>query len=127
MTIAPVLVGTYEVLLIAPIIMRQQRIVSSGESFLSTMTQEAKSELLIDELNSLTVTNSIMQPFLEMEKLFQVFITSHAASIAGNLTLDGGGIQIQFLLLRQMALWSQLQNTNVTLTNGAEMCFASLW
>jgi hypothetical protein len=61
-----------------------------------------------------------MQPFLEMEKLFQVFIISHAASIAGNLTLDGGGIQIQFLLLRQMALWPQLQNTNVILTNGAK-------
>jgi hypothetical protein len=40
MTIAPLLVGTYEVLLIAPI-MRQQRIVSSGIEY---NHQEAKSD-----------------------------------------------------------------------------------
>jgi hypothetical protein len=37
-----------------------------------------------------------------------VYYVSGAASIAGSLTLDGGGIQIQLLLLRLMAL-PQLQ------------------
>jgi hypothetical protein len=89
------------------------------------MTQEAKSdlELLIDELNSLTVTNSIAAVFGNGETFPSgIYYISGAASIAGNLTLDGGGIQIQ-LLLRQMALCAAA-NTNVIL-NGAQakMCF----
>jgi hypothetical protein len=47
-----------------------------------------------------------------------VYYVSGAASIAGSLTLDGGGIQIQLLLLRLMAL-AAAANTNVVLTNGA--------
>jgi hypothetical protein len=54
-----------------------------------------------------------------MEKPFpQVFILSGAASITGNLTLDGGEIQIQFLL-KQMELYGAA-NTTVILTSGAQ-------
>jgi hypothetical protein len=59
-----------------------------------------------------------MQPFLEMEKLFPsgIYYISGAASIAGNLTLDGGGFKFNFFVLRQMALCAAA-NTNVILTN----------
>jgi hypothetical protein len=62
-----------------------------------------------------------------MEKLFP-HLLSLAASIAGNLTLDGGGIQIQFLLLRQMGLYCSCKTQTLFNKWSKLKCvLASLW
>lgn len=125
MTIAPELAGTYEVLFNcsynnAP----TERIVSSGESFPSTMTQQAKSdlELLIDELNSLTVTNSNHAAVFGNGETISsgIYYISGAASIAGNLTLDGAGDSNSIFVIKTNGALAAAANTNVILTNGAE-------
>jgi hypothetical protein len=60
-----------------------------------------------------------------MEKLFPsgIYYISGAASIAGNLTLDGGGDSNSIFVIKTNGALCR-QNTNV-LTNGAQakMCF----
>jgi hypothetical protein len=125
MSIAPLLAGTYEVTFNcsfnnSPI----DRIVSSGESFPSTMAQEAKSDLklLINELNSLTVTNSTHTAvFGNGETIFPaVYSIAGAASIAGNLTLDGGGDSNSIFVIKSDGALVAGANTNVILINGAQ-------
>jgi hypothetical protein len=125
MTIAPVLAGTYEVLFNCSYNNSPtERIVSSGESFPSTMTQEAKSdlELLIDELNSLTVTNSNHAAVFGNGETISsgIYYISGAASIAGNLTLDGSGDSNSIFVIKTNGALVAGANTNVTLTNGAQ-------
>jgi hypothetical protein len=96
MAIAPLLAGTYEVTFNCSFNNSPtERIVSSGESFPSTMASEAQNdlELLINQLNSLTVTNSAHLPAFGNGETISpgIYSISGAASIAGNLTLDGGG------------------------------------
>jgi hypothetical protein len=125
MTIAPLLSGKYEVIFNcsyynSPI----DRIVSSGESFPSTMAQQAKSdlELLINQLNSLTVTNSThLAAFGNGETIFPgVYAIAGAASIAGNLTLDGGGDSNSIFVIKSNGALAAGANTTVILTNGAQ-------
>ncbi|MFV8340733.1 ice-binding family protein [Flavobacterium sp. LB3P21] len=125
MTIAPLLSGTYEVTFNclynnSP----TERIVSAGESFPSTMAQQAKSdlELLINELNSLTVTNSThLAAFGNGETIFPgVYFIDGAASIALNLTLDGGGNSDSIFVIKSNGALAAGANTTVILTNGAQ-------
>ncbi|MFV8323899.1 ice-binding family protein [Flavobacterium sp. LS2R12] len=125
MTIAPLLSGTYEVTFNclynnSP----TERIVSAGESFPSTMAQQAKSdlELLINELNALTVTNSThLAVFGNGETIFPgVYFIDGAASIALNLTLDGGGNSDSIFVIKSNGALAAGANTTVILTNGAQ-------
>jgi hypothetical protein len=125
MTIAPLLAGTYEVTFNCSYNNSQtERIVSSGESFPSTMAQQAKSdlELLINQLNSLTVTNSThLAAFGNGETIFPgVYSIAGAASIAANLTLDGGGDSNSIFVIKANGALAAGANTNVILTNGAQ-------
>ena len=125
MTIAPLLAGTYEVTFNcsynnSPI----ERIVSSGESFPSTMAQEAKSDLdlLINQLNSLPVTNSTHLPVFGNGETISpgVYYIAGAASINLNLTLDGGGDSNSIFVIKANGALAAGANTNVLLTNGAQ-------
>jgi len=125
MTIAPLLAGTYEVTFNCSYNNSPtERIVSSGESFPSTMAQQAKSdlELLINQLNSLTVTNSThLAAFGNGETIFPgVYSIAGAASIALNLTLDGGGDSNSIFVIKANGALAAGANTNVILTNGAQ-------
>jgi hypothetical protein len=125
MTISPLLAGTYEVTFNCSYNNSPtERIVSSGESFPSTMAQEAKSdlELLINQLNSLTVTNSNhLAAFGNGETIFPgVYSIAGAASIALNLTLDGGGDSNSIFVIKANGALAAGANTNVILTNGAQ-------
>jgi hypothetical protein len=125
MTIAPLLAGTYEatfncVFTNSP----SERIVSPGESFPSSIAQQAKLdlELLIHQLNSLTVTNSTHPAaFGNGETIFPgVYSIVGAASIALNLTLDGGGNSDSIFVIKANGALTAGANTNVILTNGAQ-------
>ena len=125
MTISPLLSGKYEVTFNcsyynSPI----ERIVSSGESFPSTVAQQAKSdlELLINQLNSLTVTNSNhLAVFGNDETILPgVYSIAGAASIALNLTLDGGGDSNSIFIIKVNGALAAGSGTNVILTNGAQ-------
>jgi len=125
MTISPLLSGTYEVTFNcsyynSPI----ERIVSSGESFPSTVAQQAKSdlELLINQLNSLTVTNSThLAVFGNGETILPgVYSIAGAGSIALNLTLDGGGDSNSIFIIKVNGALAAGAGTNVILTNGAQ-------
>ncbi|TDE26870.1 DUF3494 domain-containing protein [Flavobacterium ranwuense] len=125
MTIAPLLAGTYEVTFNCSYNNSPtERIVSSGESFPSTMAQEAKSdlELLINQLNSLTVTNSThLAAFGNGETISPgVYSIAGAASIALNLTLDGHGDSNSIFVIKANGALTAGANTNVILTNGAQ-------
>ena len=125
MSIAPLLAGTYEVTFNCsfnnpPI----ERIVSSGESFPSTMAQEAKSdlELLISQLNSLTVTNSNHTAVFGNDETITsgIYSLAGAISIAGNLSLDGSGNPDSVFVIKSDGALVAGANTNVILTNGAQ-------
>ena len=125
MTIAPLLSGTYEVTFNCSYINSPiDRVVSANESFPSTMAQQAKSdlELLINQLNSLTVTNATHLPaFGNGETIFPgVYSIAGAASIALNLTLDGGGDSNSIFVIKANGALAAGANTNVVLTNGAQ-------
>ena len=125
MTIAPLLSGTYEVTFNCSYNNSPtERIVSSGESFPSTMAQQAKSdlELLINQLNSLAVTNTNHLPaFGNGETIFPgVYFIDGAASIAFNLTLDGGGNSDSIFVIKSNGALAAGANTTVILTNGAQ-------
>ncbi|MFM9827033.1 ice-binding family protein [Flavobacterium sp.] len=125
MTIAPLLSGTYEVTFNCSYINSPiDRVVSANESFPSTMAQQAKSdlELLINQLNSLTVTNSThLAAFGNGETIFPgVYSIAGAASIALNLTLDGGGDSNSIFVIKANGALAAGANTNVILTNGAQ-------
>jgi hypothetical protein len=88
------------------------------------MAQQAKSdlELLINQLNSLTVTNSThLAAFGNGETIFPgVYAIAGAASIAGNLTLDGGGDSNSIFVIKSNGALAAGANTTVILTNGAQ-------
>lgn len=125
MIIAPLLAGIYEVTFNcsfnnSPI----DRIVYANESFPSTIAQEAMMdlELLIDQLNSLVVTNpNHAAVFGNGETIFPgVYSIAGAASIALNLTLDGGGDSNSIFVIKANGALAAGAGTNVILTNGAE-------
>jgi hypothetical protein len=125
MAIAPVLAGTYEVTFNCTFNNSPtERIVSSGESFPSTIAQEAKSdlELVIHQLNSLTTTNSVHAAvFGNGETILSgVYYIAGAASLAGNLTLDGGGNPDSIFVIKANGALAAGAGTNVILTNGAQ-------
>ena len=125
MAIAPVLAGTYEVTFNCTFNNSPtERIVSSGESFPSTIAQEAKSdlELVIHQLNSLTTTNSVHAAvFGNGETIFSgVYYIAGAASLAGNLTLDGGGNPDSIFVIKANGALAAGAGTNVILKNGAQ-------
>lgn len=78
LAIVPLLTGTYEVTFNCSYNNSPtERIISSGESFPSTMAQDAKSdlELLINQLNSLAVTKSNhLAAFGDGETISRLFI-----------------------------------------------------
>ncbi len=124
MTLAPLLAGTYEVIFNCSYNNSPtERIAFSGESFPSTMAQEAKSdlELLIIKLNALPVTNAThLAAFGNDETIFPgVYFIDGAASIALNLTLDGGGNSDSIFVVKSNGALAAGANTNVILTNGA--------
>jgi hypothetical protein len=125
MTLAPLLAGTYEVTFNCSYNNSPtERIVSSGESFPSSMAQEAKSdlELLINKLNALPVTNSThLAAFGNGETIFPgIYSIGGAASIALNLTLNGGGNSDSIFVIKANGALTAGANTNVILTNGAQ-------
>jgi hypothetical protein len=125
MAITPLLSGTYEVAFNCSYNNSPtERVVSAGESFPSTMAQKAKSdlELLINQLNSLIVTNSThLAAFGNGETIFPgVYSIVGAASIAANLTLDGGGDSNSIFVIKANGALAAGANTNVILTNGAQ-------
>ena len=125
MTLAPLLAGTYEVTFNCSYNNSPtERKVSSGESFPSSMAQEAKSdlELLINKLNALPVTNSThLAAFGNGETILPgVYSIAGAASIALNLTLDGGGNPNSIFVIKANGALAAGAGTNIILTNGAQ-------
>ena len=125
MIIAPLLSGTYEVTFNCSYNNSPtERIVSSGESFPSALGQQASSDLavLINQLNSLAVTNSThLAAFGNGETIFPgVYFIDGAASIALNLTLDGGGNSDSIFVIKSNGALAAGANTTVILTNGAQ-------
>ena len=125
MTIAPLLSGTYEVTFNCSYNNSPtERIVSAGESFPSTLGQQANSDLivLINQLNSLTVTNTAhLGAFGNGETISPgVYSIAGAASIAANLTLDGGGNSDSIFVIKSNGALAAGANTTVILTNGAQ-------
>jgi hypothetical protein len=125
MSISPVLAGTYEVTFNCSYINSPiERVVFSNESFPSTLAQQAKSDLLllINQLNALPATNSIHTPsFGNGETLSPgVYSIAGAASIALNLTLDGGGDPDSIFVIKAGGALAAGAGTNVILTNGAQ-------
>jgi hypothetical protein len=125
MAIAPLLSGKYEVTFNcsynnSPI----EQIVLAGGSFPSTIAQEAKSdlELLINQLNALPVTNSThLAVFGNGETIFSgIYSVAGAASIALNLTLDGGGDSNSIFVIKANGALAAGAGTNIILTNGAQ-------
>lgn len=125
MTIAPLLSGTYEVTFNCSYNnFPTERVVSAGESFPSTIAQQAKSDLeqLINQLNSLPVTNSTHLPAFGNGETISpgVYSIAGAVSIALNLTLDGGGDSNSIFVIKSNGALAAGANTNVILTNGAQ-------
>ncbi|MDI6048148.1 ice-binding family protein [Flavobacterium yafengii] len=125
MTVAPLIAGIYEVTFNCSYYNSpSERIVSAGESFPSTLAQRANSDLvlLINELNSLTVTNSThLAVFGNGETIFPgVYSIAGAASIAADLTLNGGGDSNSIFVIKANGALAAGAGTNIILTNGAQ-------
>ncbi|MBX9889347.1 MAG: DUF3494 domain-containing protein [Flavobacteriaceae bacterium] len=127
MTITPLLAGTYEVTFNCSYNNSLiERVVASGESFPSTMAQDAQNnlEVLINQLNSLPVTNSTHPAVFGSaigETIFPgVYSIVGAASIAGTLILNGDGNSNSIFVIKANGALAAGASTNVVLTNGAQ-------
>jgi hypothetical protein len=121
MTIAPILAGTYEVTFNCSY--TNLSIESTVVSEVS-VSQKAKLDLdfLINQLDILAVTNSIHDPVFGNGETISpgVYLIQGAASIAGNLTLDGGGNSDSIFVIKTNGALAAGAETKVFLTNGAQ-------
>jgi hypothetical protein len=125
MTITPLLAGIYEVTFNCSFNNSlTERLVAVGESFPSVMAQEAQNdlELLINQLQSLTVTNSNHPAVFGNGETISAGVYSivGAASIAGTLTLNGGGDTNSIFVIKASGALAAGALTTVLLTNGAQ-------